>query len=451
MSQIKLDYSFMMSDWMGEGGISQDELSNKKAGLAEILAKIKRQKETGGLGFMKLLNENPQETENLARETRERFANLVVCGIGGSVLGARTIENALGAKNDRRLIFTGDTTDPNEIQDLTGAIDIKNTAFNIISKSGSTIETASFFLFLWNLVEKQVGKEKVREHFILTTDPQKGPLREIATSLNIPSLPVPQDVEGRYSVLSPVGLYPAAFSGVDIKKLLEGAREEDIEQNEEEGKARSLTFALLQHLSYEKKRSISIIFPYSKNLNQLGLWFRQLWAESLGKAKDVFGNSVHFGMTPILAIGPTDQHSQLQLYIEGPNDKVITFLRVEEPEVDFEIPKTDFKHFSYLSGHKFGELLKKEQEATALSLVRNRKPSQTLIVKTLDEKSLGAFFYFFEMAVLYLSAIAQVNPFDQPAVEEGKNIIYSSLDKKGYEPKRKEIETFKKDKATFII
>ena len=451
MSKIKLDYSFMMNDWLGEAGFSAEDLAAKKSLLEGIVAKVQKQETAGDLGFLKLLYQDPAEIKNLAQKTADKFQTLVVCGIGGSDLGARAIEASLRSKNKKRLHFTGDTTDPNEIADLIGSIEVKNTAFNIVSQSGSTIETAATFLYLWDIVKKKVGKDRAREHFIITTDPEKGPLRKVANSQNIASLSIPPDVGGRFSVLSSVGLFPAAFIGIDLKKLLDGAKREHAENKIQNDKNKPLILALLEYLAYEKGRRISVLFPYSKRLSQFGRWYLQLMSESLGKERDVFGNSIHFGPTPTLAIGPADQHSQLQLYIEGPNDKIITFIRVEEPGVDFDLPKTEFSDFSYLSGHHFQELLLKEQEATSLALLKNKRPSKTITIQKLDEESLGALFYFFEAAVVYLAAIAQVNPFDQPAVEEGKNIMHALLNRDQYEEKKKEIETLKQNKTSYII
>lgn len=451
MSQITLDYSFMMTDWVGESGISPDELLKKQPTLQEIFAKVQKKTTAGKIGFLKLLDSPLSEIEDAARKLRGKFDNLVVCGVGGSQLGARAIENALSQKNKKKLYFAGDTMDPQTISSLTRIIDFKKTAFNIISKSGSTLETISCFLYFWNALKKEVGKERVAEHFVLTTDPQEGPLRQIAQKYNILSLSIPPDVSGRFSVLSAVGLLPASFLDITIEEILAGAKEEREEEKEEAQKSRPLMFAALEHLAYEKGHHTSVLFPYGENLREFGLWFRQLWAESLGKEKDVFGNSIHFGMTPILAMGPKDQHSQLQLYIEGPDDKIITFIRVEDLTNDSAIPKTDFEEFSYLSNQKFGEILLKEQEATALALLESGRPSKTIIIRKLNEKTLGALFYSFEMVALYLAELSQVNPFDQKAVEEGKNITYGLLGRQGFEEKRKEVEELKKAKKQYLI
>ncbi|HLA51326.1 MAG TPA: glucose-6-phosphate isomerase, partial [Thermodesulfobacteriota bacterium] len=305
----------------------------------------------------------------LSKELTDRFDNLVVLGIGGSSLGGRALFNALChpyhnlLPRDKRKglrVFFCDNIDPDSFSPLLKILNLKKTVFNVITKSGGTAETVAQFLVINDLLKKRLGK-KYRNHIVITTDPVNGPLRKIAADECFNSLPVPPNVGGRYSVFSAVGLFPSAMAGVDIKKLLAGARQmdktvstSDIWENP------AYMSAILQYLAYQKGKNISVIMPYSNALRDFAEWYIQLWAESLGKRVNLNGAVINLGPTPIKAIGATDQHSQLQLYTEGPYDKIITFIEVERFDNKIPIPEAykDVGEVSYLGGHTMDELFK---------------------------------------------------------------------------------------------
>ena len=445
---LKYDYSFMSSQKVGKFGFKKADLARLGRKLAGYNKKLKVMAGKPDLSFRQLPydQEAVELVMNLASRLKRQFDNLVVVGIGGSDLGARAIYQALAGNNGccvkkpkaLSIHFLGDTTDPQPLLSLLKFIDIKKTVFYIVSKSGDTIEPLSNFLFLREKVIKSVGYQNHKKHFIITTNLHKGALLQIAQKegyLVLGHFPG----GGRFSVLSVNGLLPAACAGFNIQKLLSGARVIDqLSKNDNYLQNLPFLFAILQYLAYKKKQNISVLMPYNFNLRYFSFWFQQLWAENLGKQYNNKNKKVNMGITPVATLGPTDQHSQIQLYIEGPFDKIITFIRVLKLE-SLKVPSYKNLEIAYLGGHKFSEILNIEQKATAVSLMKNKRPNGTIILPELNEYYLGQLFFFFEMATVYLGELFGVNVFDQPGVEQSKKYMYGLLGKKGYEKEKKEI------------
>jgi len=449
---IKYDYSFMSAAKVGRFGFKSAELRKLGQGLPKFSRELKALAADPDLSFRKL----PYDARGVSRlvkmaaKLKKQFSNMVVVGIGGSDLGARAIYQALAGdygcclKKNKGLsiYFLGDTTDPRPITDLLKFLDLKKTVFYVVSKSGDTIEPLSNFLFLREKVIAKVGYKKHKQHFIITTNPQKGALLEIAQKegyLLLPHYPG----SGRYSVLSVNGLLMAACAGFDIRQLLAGARGIDkICKNNNFSKNSPFLFAALQFLAYKKRQqNISVLMPYSYFLHDFTFWARQLLGESVNKKFNLTKEKVNSGITFIAALGPTDQHSQIQLYIEGPFDKIVTFIKIEKLE-NIKVPKSRNSEIAYLGGHMFSEILNIEHKATAVSLMENKRPNGTIILPELNEYYLGQLFFFFEMVTFYLGKLLQVNVFDQPGVEQSKKYMYGLLGRKGYEKERKEINRF---------
>jgi glucose-6-phosphate isomerase len=291
---------------------------------------------------------------------------------------------------------------------------------------------------LEGILTEAVGEEKARGHFLFTTDPERGALRELAASRGIPALPVPPNVGGRFSVLSPVGLLPAAVTGVDTRALLAGAQEmlERCRSPELTANPAGLLATLLHAADTELGHSIHVLMPYSDRLRTLALWFQQLWAESLGKALDLRGNPAETGPTPLAALGAVDQHSLLQLFMEGPRDKVILFVKVRERADPVPVPALHSGQpaLEYLGGRTLAELLEAERRATAEALRRAGRPSLTLEVARIDARALGGLFMLFQIATAYAGALYGVDPLDQPGVELGKRLAYGLLGREGHDP-----------------
>jgi glucose-6-phosphate isomerase len=293
-------------------------------------------------------------------------------------------------------------------------------------------------------LEEALGDAAFR-HLVFTTDPSRGALRELATRESIATLDVPPDVGGRFSVLSPVGLLPAALAGVDIGALIAGARRA-IERAESDDLLRNpaaLYAALHWAADTDLAARIHVLMPYTDRLREFAEWYRQLWAESLGKRVNREERTVHVGPTPLAAVGATDQHSQVQLFMEGPFDKVITFVRVERFGEDVPIPTPDPSSpplpadLAYLPGHSLGELLNAEYEATASALAEMGRMSCTLHLPELTAETVGEAIMFYQLATGYAGVWYGIDPFDQPGVELGKRLTYAAMGRPGYEAKPK--------------
>ena len=378
-------------------------------------------------GFRRLLDKNSaeypdtQQIKTLASQcqtgsTGKKIKHFVLLGTGGSSLGAEAILRCLHSPWKEPFFHFLDNNDPDWFHWLLRDLPAEETLFYVVSKSGKTPETISQFMAAKQWLEKKLPANYWKKHFVLSTDPQKGDLRQIAQRFELPCLSIPSAVGGRFSVLSSVGLFPAAFAGLGIEKFLSGAKALaekyealPLQQNDCALLAKALAKA-------GKERPITVMMPYSSKLGAFSRWFCQLWAESLGK------NGL--GLTPYPAIGTTDQHSQMQLYMEGPKDKSMIFLHIQKRESSLplaEMPGTDaLSSFRDLQNKSMLELFEAEFFATRDAITKNGVPNITVELECLDEYSLGALFFFFEWVTSYAGAYMGINPFDQPGVEAAK-------------------------------
>ena len=446
MGSITFDFNNMMADRIGKDyGISQGEIEKITPHYTAALDKMTER----NWAFMDLPYNTGliAEINKLARMTERKFRNVVVVGIGGSALGNRTLHTALPPQKGKPRIFILDNVDPDTISKLVNAVDFKHTLFNVITKSGNTAETMANFMVLRKRLIERVGYRKHKKHIIVTTDPKKGSLREIAQKENYALLEIPSLVGGRFSVLSSVGLFSAAVGGIDIASLLEGARfMDELCKNKDIWRNPGCMSAVLQYLFYKKNRPICVFMPYSDRLKDLAEWFSQLWAESLGKTSDI-------GSTPVKALGVTDQHSQLQLYMEGPKDKVIVFVRVKSFDNVVSIPE-DFQQYpniNYLGGHTLNELIKAEQNGTELALTKNSCPNCTVTIDSITPFNIGALMYMLEVQTAFIGELYKIDAFSQPGVEESKRLTCALLGRPGYEEQRKEIEQLPKWQDKYCI
>lgn len=446
---IKLNYANCLKEFVGDTGITFEELNGLSPKITDAYKAIEKMKKEGKLGFMELPYklELAKQIKAAAKKLSPKFENFVVIGIGGSALGNIALQQALRhpfwnflssaeRKGDLRL-FVPDNVDPDYISGLMDVLDVNKTLFNVISKSGSTAECLANFFVLKKALEKKVGK-KYAEHIIITTDVSKGYLRELADKEGILSFVVPANVGGRFSVFSPVGLMSAAFTGINIEKLLQGAAEMDAKcSNDNLMKNPAALYAAIQYLFYWAKRPMSVMMPYSNALYGMADWYRQLWAESLGKKTNRRGEVINVGPTPVKALGATDQHSQVQLYIEGPHDKVVTFLSVEQFDKNVKIPLYDGH---YLGNRTLNELLKAEEEATRMALTKENRPNLTVSLPKITPETVGQMIYMFELATAYAGELFDIDAFNQPGVELGKQLTYALMGRAGFEDKKAEIE-----------
>lgn len=441
---IKIDFSNLMQESIGGNGLEKNDFESVSATAPGELLQPERFPENA---FLTLPEADTSAVREMASYA-ERFDNLLLLGIGGSALGPRSIMEALCPFHNlkgRQKVFIYDNVDPMTLRNILGLVDLKSTVINVITKSGSTAETMASFMILWQeLKDRSLDPVK---HIIVTTDPSKGNLRGIVNDYGLKSLPVPRGVGGRYSVLSPVGLLAARTLGLDTDAMLRGAL--DIHKSCMDANIREnpayMTASGLFLMQQLKNRDITVLVPYADRLKSFSEWFCQLWGESLGKNGR--------GLSPYPSVGTTDQHSQLQLWMEGPGDKVVIFLAVEDYGTDIRIPAVfqDLEGLGYLAGHSLSELIKIEQEASEIALSKNGRPSITVRVPVIDAYYLGQLFHFFELVTALTGILLGINPFNQPGVEEGKNLTYGMMGKKGYEGKKSEFLEARLNKKVLVL
>jgi glucose-6-phosphate isomerase len=449
---------------VGTHGLDPNMLARGSAAwdrAAKATQQLNRTRGTGWEVWRDLANDPARgahlsAVDGLAESARRRFKNIVVLGIGGSALGNIALQSALNPAtfnlmdHERRggpRMFVVDNVDPMYLGSVLGEIratdpTYEKTLFNVVSKSGETAETAAQFMIVRGELAKH-GRA-LKDHVVAITDPAKGTMRSFCDAENIPTLPVPDGVGGRFSVLSPVGLFSAAVCGIDIKALLDGAQEMDTLCSHDEMDANPA--AILATLLFElggRGKVNHVMMPYCNALYLMADWFRQLWAESLGKRFDTDGNEIFAGYTPIKALGTTDQHSQVQLYREGPNDKVFGFVSVDDfGGVDITIPSgMGVESLAYLEGKKMSELLHAEQRATAFAFVESQRPSFEIRFPQLDAHHVGAFIYLWEMVTAYAGSFLGIDTYDQPAVETGKVATFGLMGRDGYSEWKQKVES----------
>jgi len=398
-----------------------------------------------------------------AKAVQDKFDNFVVLGIGGSALGPVALQQALNhirynnlSKTNRKgpRFFVEDNVDPERMMALLDVIDIKKTCFNVVSKSGSTSETMSQYLIVSTLLKEALG-DKWAENIVATTDHKKGNLIKIAQAEGIKTFYIPDGVGGRFSEICPVGLFPAAVCNIDIEELLAGvAYMDELSKEEDIYKNSSHMAGLLMYIAMEQKgKNIQVVMPYADSLKYMADWHAQLWAESLGKKLSLDGKAVHVGQTPVKAVGVTDQHSQVQLYAEGPFDKVITFIGVENYRAEYTIPNgcEDIPDVAFLGGHTLNELIQSEYDATEYALTVQGKLNQRITLPEVNAFTIGQLMYFFMMQTAVAGELLNIDAFNQPGVEAGKNATYALLGKKGYEEHKKELDARPEKSNDFIL
>jgi len=430
-TQVTLDVNGFFDHMVGEYGLSGADLDALAPRVVDVLKTLSVYRKEGRLPFYGLPYDDQaiRRIEALAGELRSEFDTLVVLGIGGSALGTRAVLDAIAPAArapDGLDVLVLDNIDPLSLSRALDGLKLKRTVFNVISKSGSTVETMSQFMVVRERLEQRLGKSSLSRHFVFTTDPEEGLLRQIASEHKVRSLPVPEGVGGRFSVLSAVGLLPVAAAGIDIRALCHGARTADLRASVLDvfSNPAALHAALLFLARQQRGASVHVLMPYSDRLMGLAEWYGQLWAESLGKRVDLAGREVMTGQTPVRALGATDQHSQVQLYVEGPRDKVVTFFRIKDHGCELRIPGgyEGVEELEYLSGHDLGELLNMEQRATELALCEAGRLNSSIVLAELGPVELGELFHMFEVQTLVMGGLLGIDPLNQPGVEAGKDL-----------------------------
>lgn len=465
--KIKLDFNNMMTDFVGEYGISEGDITKLKGKIEIAKDAMVTKRANGKMDWRDLPYNQGEVVEDIigyVNEVRDEIDAFVVLGIGGSALGPIAVQQAINHPYYNELtkekrggypkLYVADNVDPERLTYLFDTIDVTKCLFNCVSKSGSTSETMSQFMIIKEILEGKLSKEEATKHIVCTTDKENGNLIKIAKAEGYKTFFIPSGVGGRFSELTPVGLLPAAMCGIDIKGMLEGAafmdelsKEDDIYKNP------AYMYAILSYIAMEQGRNISVMMPYADSLKYISDWYAQLWAESLGKKFDVDGNVVFAGQTPVKALGVTDQHSQVQLYTEGPFDKIIVLLGVDKFKETITIPKIyeDIPSLGFLGGITQNQLIKTEQMATEYALLKGGKANMTITLPEVNEFTIGQLLYMFEVATAFAGELLNINAFDQPGVEEGKNATYAMFGRPGYEEKKAELDERPSKKEKFMI
>ncbi len=455
----------MMQSMLGDKGITDEELASHIQLAKNAHKGVEEHRGQGMQGWMDSPYNQDEVVERInqvAKRVQNSCENFVVLGIGGSALGPIAVFTALKhlyynelPKKVRKYprFYVIDNVDPERMNALFDVIDVEQTVFNVITKSGATSETMSQYLIVMDMLIKKLGR-KAREHIIATTSEKKGNLIKLAHEEGFETFFIPDGVGGRFSELSPVGLLPAAVVGIDIAEMLNGAKEMDVLcKSDDIAKNPALAIATLQYISMKKGKNVGVMMPYSDSLKYVADWYCQLWAESLGKEVDRDGNIINAGQTPVKSLGVTDQHSQVQLYNEGPFDKVITFLEVENFRSECAIPNgcKDFPDVNFLCGHTLNELINKELYATRYNLTIRGRANYTISMDKVDEYNIGALLYLMQLQTAYAGEMLNIDAYNQPGVEGGKNATYALFGRKGYEEKRKEMSNAPQDNNKYIV
>ncbi len=451
---ISIDFTNMMASAV-ENGVTDEEWEEAYGAFATVHKGVETLRSEGVADFMNLPRDAPllQQAIDFAGRSRGRYDDAIILGIGGSALGPIALKTALcrsgwnelssDARSGHPRLHVLDNIDPVTITALLDRLALERTLFIVTSKSGGTAETMSQFLIAHERVAN--AGLKIADHFVFVTDPTTGALRPLAGELGVSALDIPPGVGGRYSVLTPVGTLPAALLGINVAELLVGAgamldrcATTDLSQN-----PAGIIGSLLYMSDVRHGRVVDVLMPYADPLRDFAAWFVQLWAESLGKHRSD-GKSV--GSTPLPALGATDQHSQVQSFMEGPANKVIAFIAVKDHGSDIVIPSA-FEHVTelgYLGGHTLGELLDIEQRATAGALAKRGRSNLTIRMEKVDARGVGALMMMFELATAYAGQMYGVNAFNQPGVELGKQFAYALLGRPGAEAAKAEWDALPK-------
>jgi glucose-6-phosphate isomerase len=423
---IEIYFANMMADVLGEKGVSITQIEALRERINEAHQQIQERK-WNELAFLDLVNQDITQIKTLANEIKQSSENFLFLGMGGAAMGPRAILNALSQMHNIRntpRIFIFDNADPIILNNIMNNIDLSRTTINIVSKSGNTTETVAAFMILWDKMLRELGRDEAAKRIILTCS-INCTTQQLVKTYGFKTLNIPEKVVGRFSVLSASGLLLSEVAGIDCLELLQGARDilDRCAKPELWENPVYLFSSLLYIMCTEENRKINVLMPYSDGLKTMAEWFCQLWAESLGKLGS--------GLTPYPSIGTKDQHSQLQLWMEGPEDKVVIFIKIKDYGDSYIIPKTfeGIDYFDYLVGQNMADICIAGYESTEYILTKNSKPNMSIVIPKIDAYHIGQLFLFFEISTVVTGFLFGINPFNQPWVETGKTMIRYMLQK----------------------
>lgn len=442
---IKIDISRAKSSAVGTShGVTPADLDGIRERVLHNHTILEQERRDGKYGFYDLYKQDAviAEVKRVAETFRAKeYDNLVVFGIGGSALGITALHTALNVPYHNVLsrarrkglprLFVMDNIDPMTYKAMMQVCPPKKTLYVSISKSGGTAETMSQTMIMVDSLEKKVGRENLKDHLVVITSPRgngapKSLLHPVADAYGLQTFDIPLNVGGRFSVFSPVGLFPAAMLGMDLDGLMAGCAAMDARTSlaSLEDNPAYLRAAVQYLMDTEKGKCESVMMPYVDALKDVADWYVQLWAESLGKRFDLEGNEVFAGQQPIKALGATDQHSQVQLYREGPNNKIFNIIELKKFDRTLKIPATleEIPELGYLRGQSMNKLMAAELRGTVDALKVSERPVIKVTLPRLNAHTVGQLLYMLEVETAMAGRLYNINAFDQPGVEEGKII-----------------------------
>lgn len=447
---IQFDYTNISNQVIGDEGIDIHQSFNEYSNtIREIITNLNMNKDKPG-SWLQWMNLGYREetiwyVKEFAAMVDGRFDNVLVLGIGGSALGGLALSEAIlkpywnlldkEQRDNFPRIFFLDNIDPDEISSLLEILDLKKTLVNVITKSGSTTEIMGQFMIIRDKMFELMGDD-YRKNVVATTDKQAGILRQLANEEGYKTFVVPDDVAGRFSVFSAVGLLPLALVGIDIDEIIRGIKIMDLTlKNTDIHNNIAAQNALIHFLMDKQKgKDTSVMMPYSSRLKYVPDWYKQLWSESLGKEFDINNNKINCGTTPIKALGATDQHTQMQLFLEGRNDKVVTFIRVDEFDNEVNIPNIfEYTGVNYLGGKSLNRLMNAEADATAMALCDYNRPNVTIHLPKINEYYLAQLFYMLEMQTAIIGELYNIDCVSQSESDTIKNYAFALMGRLGYE------------------
>lgn len=445
---VRIDVNGLRGVGGGAGGLSPAQLERLEPTLAQVREALRERRARGALAFAELpyASDGVSAVRAAAEETAAAFDTLVVLGIGGSSQAGRLLVQALGREGGMRVLVS-DSIDPGTVRNLLATLELERTAFNVVSTSGNTAETVARYLIVRDRLLRERGAVDYKRHLVVSTDVRRGALRQIVNDEGFRALDLPGDVDARFGVLGPAGLFPAACAGVDVDELLAGAAYADERMTRvaapSADPALALAGMLLALATVAGKRAV-VVMPYADRLEALADWFCECWNASLGKAGGGDGQAVAEGPTAVRARGSADQHSHLQRYLDGPADATVLFLRVEDHGEAVDIPAgyQDLEEVGCLGGNALGTLLNGQQRVTELALGRRGRPSATVVLPALNAFTIGQVVYVLEWSAVAAAVLAGVEPFGQPAVDDLKQFTYGLLGRPGFEARRAEVEAW---------
>jgi len=453
---IKLNYFNCLKDEYLKNGLKQNQVLNNK--YEKLLKKTIINKVHPMMDWLDLPYLNKQLVEDIAlfgKKISRLYENFIVLGIGGSALGAKAVKTSLyssleddGTKKIKVKVV--DNVDSEKFAKLLKKINIKKTMFNVVTKSGTTVEILTMFSIVLNKLKAELG-EDYYVNLVVTTESDNA-LYTFCQENKIKTYEVPKGVGGRYSVLSPVGLLPSAVMGCDITKLLNGAKKvlEDFKQQDAQDNICYVSALINYEYMLAGKREI-VLLPYGERLSKLSDFYIQLLSESLGKNTKLNGKPNKLFFTPTNAVGVTYQHSLLQMYQEGSNDRLFVFINLEKPNIDIKVPKFKNANLDKYLPKTMYTLLKQEQTGASLAFKEAGHPSYEINIPTLNEENIGAVLFYFELTTALMAELMEINGFNQNGVETQKKYTKALIGVPGFEKEQATLTKMLKDKQNYEI